>query len=505
MRRLLLFFILNSILLSNTMAQFPRFNFGPEINSTHSDLNICSISELTNGNKLVVRSNYQSNATRYSFEIFDESNTQIGFSTHTFSIPETDRLYYVETITLGEKNWLFISRFNATEKTHVLNAYPITEDGIQENGKMEIDRMPAFNVGNTGKFRLNISPDKKNLVLVHEFPSDKTKNESLSIHIFDQDLKETYHKDHLFDIPSRPNPVNLPFINNNGDVFIIKKDRDKTQYKFLIVSIDKSTRHLGIKPITVTGLLISDIKAGLLHNGNLVVLGFYSSQNYSDYEGMFYFAFDPGGNVAAKHHEMLNSDILSNFMSKKEASKAGAFLSGFSLQHLVAQDNGGLYVLAEKSSITTNNNLDAFLYEDILVLNIDHNGNVKWGKGVKKKQESINDHAKWSSYNFWLHNDTLNLIYNKVFPDDQLTKTGKRKKADEFGDKTFYGSTWSMICPDGSITNNPLLQLHSNHSVPMSLNPELLYQSPKGYVYIMCEDYLRQHHCLAEMQFFSHH
>lgn len=489
--------------LRETCAQLPRFSFGEEAATTHADLRLTSISKSENGKKIVLRSNFSNDATRYSVEVFDEGNNPIAFHPHKIIIPESDKLFYVETVVLNQNIFTFISHYQSAQKQFVLYAIPVTENGFHEDKKILLEKFPAFNPGNCGNYRINVSPSKKQIVLLHEPPSDKTKNESISVRVFDTELKESWRKDHVFEIPSRANPVNLPFINNKGDVFIIKKDRDKTQYKYLILAIDNSSHYLSSKPINVTSLMISDIKATLLESGQLAVFGFYSSQNYSDYEGMFYFAFDASGAVTAKHHERLSSEVLSLFMSKKEAGKDESSLKGFHLQHLIAQKSGGLYIVAEKNKMISENNNDFYLSEDILVLNLDPHGNLKWGNAIRKKQESYNDHGKWNSYNFWLHNDTLNILYNKVLPDDQLTKSGKKKKPDEFGENTVFGTSWIKVQPDGMSGINPLLQLHTGSSLPMSFNPELLYVSDKGYVYVICEDYLRKKHRLGELQFYK--
>ncbi len=503
MRTLLLLFALHTtpLFLVAQPLTTPEYSRGRIISSTQSDLNLCSISEWKNY-KLVVRSNYKGDATRYTVEVFDHENNRAEFSTHKFTIPESDRLSFVEVVSQGDVTYLLVSKFSASEKATILFAYPVTEKGILEDERKEIDRLPAYNAGNTGRFRVNVSPDHQFLVVLRENIYDKAKNETIALHRYDTDLNQVWTKTHAFSILSKNQTVNIPFVNNKGDLYLIKKDRDKETFKYYILAAEAKGTIISEKPLQLGNIFISDIRAALLQNGNLGVAGFYSTQGYDSYEGSFYFAFDSKTGVAVKHNESLNSEILTLFMAKKDASKSGTALFGFNLHHLIAQENGGMYLIAEKTQQVTEKTAERYTYEDLLILNYDEQGNIKWGKSIRKKQETWGDDGKWSSYNYFLYNDTLNILFNKVIFDDQLTKTGKKKKADEFGESTGYGTNWARVFPNGQIQITPLTGMHQG-TVPLTLNPEILYSDTTGKVFVVTEGHLKQHHLLLGMKFYN--
>jgi len=93
-------------------------------------------------------------------------------------------------------------------------------------------------------------------------------------------------------------------------------------------------------------------------------------------------------------------------------------------------------------------------------------------------------------------------LFNKVIFDDQLTKTGKKKKADEFGESTGYGTNWARVFPNGQIQITPLTGMHQG-TVPLTLNPEILYSDTTGKVFVVTEGHLKQHHLLLGMKFYN--
>jgi len=110
------------------------------------------------------------------------------------------------------------------QKKEFWKTYPVTEKGILEDERKEIDRLPAYNAGNTGRFRVNVSPDHQFLVVLRENIYDKAKNETIALHRYDTDLNQVWTKTHAFSILSKNQTVNIPFVNNKGDL-ICKQQR----------------------------------------------------------------------------------------------------------------------------------------------------------------------------------------------------------------------------------------------------------------------------------------
>jgi hypothetical protein len=473
------------------------------VQSQGHDLRILSIWKAENGHTYVLRGNYRGDATRYTLEVFNKEMKSYAYHPTRFEVGESDKFFFVEAPVLNGIPYLICSKYIAAQKKHLLIAYEYDENGIHSEKGRELFSIPAFNPNNCGKYRMNLSANKHFAAVNVDYPSDKTKNESIQLIRFDAQLEITWKKEYTFETISRANPVNIPLVNDKGDVFVIKKDFNKTNYKFQILCVDGSIGNIIAKPINVNGVFISDIRGGITSEGKLALAGFYSSIGYTEYEGMFYFAFDASGNTVAKHHETLPVEMLAQFIGKKEASKEKASIPGFLLQHLVPTQDGGMIAMAEKTANVTEGEKEKHEYGDLLVMSMDNSGNIRWSQNVSKKQYSINDRALWSSYNYWMHNDTLNILYNKVDLDESISKTGKRKKADEFGEFSFAGTMHVMITPKGQMTSTPLTAMHRKHTLPMAMDPDMVYQDREGAVYFLIEDYVGKIHRLGVLNFFS--
>lgn len=484
----------NLLFLFGFIFSFPVFGQLPEIipgktADNKKQLPLLNIVGQVNNETYVLRGKTTAETIEMELSLYGSDLAII--SQNEFSLPVSlnEKWFYLGSAVIEDIPWLFVSHFSLDKKKHHAFAIPMSEKGMDIENKKLLESIPSFSSNNAGSFTIEMSQDKNYILLFRENPSDKTKNETFAVTVFDTKLNQLWTKEHHTDIPSKTNPVNQPLITNDGTVYIVKKDRDKAVYKFTAFFIDNSTHSVSSKPVSVSPKIITDIKAMTNASHQLVIFGFFSTTDYTLYEGLFCYAYDQSGNQVVKHVENINSDVKSNFMSKKEAEKSDASLSGFTLEHLVPLAAGGFYALSEKTHQVTEKEGEHFSYGDILVIAMDQNGNMKWGKGVKKNQQSMNDDARWSSFNYFVYNDTLHLFYNKVIIDPALPKTGKLTKPDEFGDKTFAGTSWHWFAPDGIHNGSPLTEMHKTNEVSMAFNSEMIYASEKMEGFMILEDY----------------
>lgn len=482
------FTLFSIFLFSAAMAQTPEMISGVTVNNS-KQLPLLNIIGQVNNETFVLRGKETNETIEMELSLFGSDLTIISQNEFSLPVATNEKWFYLGSTIINDVPWLFVSHFSLDKKKHHAVAIPLSEKGIDIENKKSLEIIPSFSSNNPGNFKVELSLDKNYILLFRENPSDKTKNETFAVTVFDNKFNQLWHKDHTTDIVSKTNLFNQPLITNDGTVFIVKKDRDKTQFKFSAFFIDNTSHSVSTKPISVTPKIITDIKASVNADHQLVLFGFYSTIDYSFYEGLFCFAFDRSGNQVIKHLENLNSDLKSNFMSKKEADKGDVELSGFTLEHIVPLSEGGFYALSEKTHQVTEKEGEHYSYGDIMIIAMDKNGNMKWGKGVKKNQQSMNDNAKWSSFNYFVYNDTLHLLYNKVIADPSLVKNGKLSKPDEFGDRSFAGTNWHWFAPDGVHAGAALTGMHKTNEIPMALNLEMVFVNEKMESFIMSEDY----------------
>lgn len=484
---------------------FPLFSFsqklGEEISFQEKGSKILAVENNSNGSITVSSFKNDKEKVVFSVQSFDKNLKSYFCEHHTFSITGNQKRELIKVFKLGDTQYLATSFFDLSKKTNQLECYEINDKGINISSLKVLDEMPAFAINNCGNYRLAVSNENTRLAIIRENIVDKLKNESIHILSYDENLELLINKDHIFDIPGKSTPVNIPFINNSGDLFFIKKIRDRESYKYQIYCINALQKEIHSKPIHVSTVFISDIRAEIVKNGELLICGFYSTVNYTDYEGLFYFRFNSNGNVSHKFHQILGSDIRSLYVPKKDASKPGFGITGFSLQHIVPLDSGGVYLLAERSKSIMSGENENFQYEDILVIMIDHLGNIKWGKSIKKQQSSQNDKAKWNSYSYWNNHDTLYFVYNKMSSEPSLTQVGERKRVDEFGKFTFAGPIFVKMLPNGEITSNSMIKLFDSGK-QKAINPEKMgFNLKTNKAFFISESFFGDYRSLVEINY----
>ena len=114
-----------------------------------------------------------------------------------------------------------------------------------QNGKLEIKTLDQFTIksaSNTGAYKLSFSPKQKTMLVMKESVVEKGKNEDVKFLVFDEMLNKITDVAMSFPVPSKPNPVNKVLVDDKGDFFVIKKDREKTEYKFYLYAYNAALK-----------------------------------------------------------------------------------------------------------------------------------------------------------------------------------------------------------------------------------------------------------------------
>jgi len=317
----------------------------------------------------------------------------------------------------------------------------------------KIALIPAEKARRSGSFDVKVSPDKSKVLVYMAKPNDKGANRTFAIQVFDSDMKPVWSKEIILPYSNDDFSVGQVEIDNDGNVvglgrkFAEKQEAtDLTRagrptYENHLLVLTKDDEALQDHPIVVVDKFLQDMTLKIGANGNIVCGGFFS--NNSDLSiwsirGTFFLSVDPQTKqVVHESYKDFSDNFITQYMTGKEAKKAAKKadrkgeemeLPDYVLHDIIVNADGSAVMIAEQYhkelhsvsppagpgvmvNVTTYNSY-LYYYNDIIVVSIDPEGEIKWASKVPKRQCSANDGGRYSSCAVEVKGDNIYLIFN---------------------------------------------------------------------------------------------
>jgi hypothetical protein len=163
--------------------------------------------------------------------------------------------------------------------------------------------------------------------------------------------------------------------------------------------------------------------------------GLYSDKGTWSVHGTFFLRIDRATKmITHQSFKEFDKDFITSYMTDKEERKAErkaakddseVEMYSYELRDIVQREDGGALVLAEQyywwveTVRTTNANgtystrtLYHYVYNDVIVVNVDPSGDIAWAAKVPKRQHSINDDGYYSSFTANTKGGRTYLVFN---------------------------------------------------------------------------------------------
>ncbi|PHQ31192.1 hypothetical protein [Leeuwenhoekiella nanhaiensis] len=279
-----------------------------------------------------------------------------------------------------------------------------------------------------------------------------------TVRVFDaQDLSLKFQKAYQ-DGGERYFEPNDIFITNDAEVFVVgklfkegraEKKKKKANYDFMLNKVTE-----GENTQTLIGLENEFVQSLNLTDGGdkLNLYGFYSEDKVRRLKGSCKFVVDKQtlavtGKQANPLPVSVFEDLYGNDRGKE---KADSELSNFTLDHILTDSKGNVYLVAEEFYVTVVYSTYGMTtiphYDDIILLKYNAQGELAWGRSIFKKDA-------FPSYNAFLKDDTLHILLNS---GKSLTEKedGRTKASKGFFESTaLYDFEYS---PDGEVSYNKI-------------------------------------------------
>ena len=398
------------------------------------------------GNNLLgyVRSHKTVSIVEYSYDDLHLSGeaTIIGKESSGNNVIPKDYTFD-QMLFLKDKVYVCVTQFDKSTKSNDLYMEEFGADGSLVGGLKKVISISAKNKVNKGDFDFVVSKDSTKFLLVDVPPFEKYSGEKFGFQIFDENLNQIDNAE-----ISLPNnfkyfivPLDQISLSNDGIVYMlaknIKQKEDKSKgdadYYFQLLAInphgqgDVTTYDLKLPQKAIT-----DIAYNVEDSNYIICSGFYGNVKNTQYssgqiDGIFYFRINKKTKgIESTGLKALDHDFIADITSQKSANKGKGLSNNFTLVHFVKRSDGGALLVSEYRDtytvtewVTTPNGGShmethtIYARSNIIVININTDGSIKWYVNIPKKQTSEDDGGIYSSFFMGTHGSKMYFVYNE--------------------------------------------------------------------------------------------
>lgn len=328
-----------------------------------------------------------------------------------------------------------------------------------------------------GDFRVKMSNDRSKILIYH---TEKTRanRRSLHLNVFTTSMQLIHSKHLEIRIDYEEFMLTNSIIDNEGNAFFLVGQRQVVARRGITVPGSWSIFHYKAKSDSMFDYAVLDSGLQIIGSyfswdrfqNKINLTAFYLKQRDPNIEvsensdlfdengikGLYNFEFWIDGNHPPKSNYV---KFTPNFVEDLLGDKLGLGSDGiknFKIIETIPNSDGGITLIAERSSflmeqdITYVNGLpqtmsrNMYNFDDVLVLSLDSEYDVKWKHVINKSQSSLNDGGYYSSITIANTRSNLYILYN-----DRLRTNG---------DVIQYA-----FSPEGEVSNKILIRSDANY------------------------------------------
>ncbi len=384
-------------------------------------------------------------ATQKSLGHFDNRMNQTK-SVELIQNYKDNELYTDEVIQFNKNLYLLSIFINQKQKKNYLFISSINKKTLRPNNDLikiaEIDYR-NYSKYNSGTFDYDLSNDSTKLMVFYNLPYDRGEREKFGFNVYDLNLNLIWEKDITLPYKEELFEIENYIVDNNGNTYILGrmykdidkvKRRGKPNYKYQVLAYSNNGNTLTEYPIQLPGKFFTDMNIAINEDNDIICGGFYSEEGTISIKGCYFLCIDgETKNIKTKSFKDFSIGFLTQYMKERKAEKTkkkaqkgkDVELYKYNLNDFILRSDGGAVLVGEQqylyiqrttstnsSGATTTTTTYHYYYNDIIVININPNGEIDWAEKIPKYQHTINDDGFYSSYALAAVSDKLFFIFN---------------------------------------------------------------------------------------------
>lgn len=312
----------------------------------------------------------------------------------------------------------------------------------------------------TGGFAVQASRNQKLLLVYPEVLSERRMMDRLAFKVIDENLETLWEKDLNFPDHEVLTEIDQYRIDSRGHLYLLTgignrdktlrgSDRARSEQVYTLISYDPEINKVKTYEVAVDDKWVTATAFDVTENDDVTVGGFYSNDRQFSIGGAFYFRIN-GSTKETEATGMMpfTADVMSLFLRPKQVER-GRELNDFYFDHFIARADGGATFVAEQYFVQQSFRTDIatgrqemlyyYYYNDLLVVDVDREGQVLWTVRVPKEQMSVNDGGQFSSYALAADDENLYIVFNDNPENIELLKANPQSEP-----KQMYGTRRSV-------------------------------------------------------------
>ncbi len=404
-----------------------------------------------------------------------------------FEFKGEEAIYEAGFVTPAGKVVLYFNVYDNRNDRRILIYRELDSRGKMQPAK-ELTSVPAERKSE-GSFEILTSRDSSLMAVYGDIPADRKENEVFKVQVLDRDHNEIWNQSIVLPYTNKYFTVLDQALTNKGELFILgysEPDRSKGErksrnssnkdYKLYRLAKDEDIVEFDLN---LDEKYVSDASIHADYFENMIAIpGFYSDSYEGAMKGAFFFTVNQSNlEVITSNSQAFSKEFMMNFMSEKRADK-GKEIGSFDFMHFIRREDGGAVVVAERNFVVVTQHTNAnggftthttYHSHDIIVVNINPEGDIEWSSVVPKKQALGGRY--YLSHMLMVDENRLHFIYNdnqknieRYGTDDKLSYMSNVKKS---------MAIIATVENDGSVSHDLLFH---NKSYKALLVPRKSYQ-----------------------------
>ena len=348
----------------------------------------------------------------------------------------------------GERILVFTTFFDKKEKTNNLYLRMFSTLDMSPIGRMQ--RVADISVDSRrakGSFDVKSSPDEKTILVNLNLPYEKEASERFGLRVFDDEMNVLWEREVELPYKDSEFAVRDLRVDDDGSVIMVgvkfaekseakelRRDKQAT-YEYHLLVYRKDDAQPDDHPIRVKDKFLQDLTLSLGDDGDILCGGFFGNKGSFTVRGTFFLRLDRASKaVVHESYKDFSDDFITQYMTEKEEKKAtkkadkkgeDLELYSYDLREIVRTSDGGAVIVGEQYQFyvtthtmstpnggTTTTTTYHYVYNDIIVVNVNPEGNIDWAVKVPKRQHTTNDGGYYSSYALHVKNERIYLVFN---------------------------------------------------------------------------------------------